>query len=59
MEARGEVPLKFSELLFILLYLEYFAPPKNVRLPPLPLKIFLPNHGMFSSCDAADCGCLL
>jgi len=36
-----------SELLFVLLYLVNFAPLPNVRL--LPLKYFLPHHGMFSS----------
>jgi len=44
-------PLKFSELLFILLYLVYFCPQTYVC--PLSFKIFLPHHGMFSTCGAA------
>jgi len=43
--------LKFSELLFILLYLVYFAP-QTLVCPHL--KIVLPHRGMFSSCGA-DC----
>jgi len=44
-------PLKFSELLFILLFFVYFCPPPpNARLPPL--KIFLSRHGMLSGCGA-------
>jgi len=54
---RGQKPpaascsLKFSDLLFILLYLVYFCPP-NARLPSLK-NIFLPHHSMFSSCVVA------
>jgi len=44
------VPLKFSELLFIL-YLVYFCPPSNARLSPL--KYFCPTMVCFLSCDAA------
>jgi len=36
--------MKFSELLFILLYLKFFAPP-NARLPPL--KYFCPTMVCF------------
>jgi len=43
------LPLKFSELLFILLYLIYFAPKRSFA----PLKICFPTHGMFSSCGVA------
>jgi len=36
-------PLKFSELLFILLYLRMFLASQTLVYPPLPHKIFCPT----------------
>jgi len=55
-ESRGQRPLAaiLAPEIFrivILLYLVKLLPPPKVRLL-LHLKIFLPHHGMFSSCGA-------